>query len=429
MKGVNRMTVKMFGLVVCIGLLLCLPFAGNAGATLNFVVYEDIAKNVRVVADKFEESHPDIHINIMSYPFTQMFEVIETKMRAHDPSIDILLVDQPLVMNYTVKGYLEPLDKYFTIAEAFQFTERSLEASLVNGKFMVAPLNSSSVGMFINLDLFKEHGIPIPSTDPAERLTWEEVVEIAKKLTLDTDGDGDIDVWGLAFDQFSLPYQMLPLAQSLGGVGIGPDGLTATGYINTEPWIKAAQFYQDLFWRYKVSPLGVHPFESPALFAAGKIAMLVTGPWHTPEFNEVKDLHWIYVPHPYFKEGKPVTPTGSWHLGISVYSKHKDEAAKFVKFITLGEPNKLYYELSRDLPANKKTLEWIQETAKKDDPMLLAIYESTHTAMLRPKTPGYMEWHDEMFKAFEDIRNGLDPKTVLDQAAARIDKLLAKYRQ
>jgi len=425
-------------LVTYIGLLLfsmltfpLMSSASDETITLNFITYENIVKNLRYVVEEFEKRHPNIHINLMGYPFHQMFEVIETKMKAHSKDVDILNVDVPLVANYTVKGYLEPLDKYFTPEELAEFTEVALEASMYNGRFMAAPLNSSSVGLFCNVKLFKKHGVPLPSTDPAERWTWKQVVEAAQKLTIDTNGDGEIDIWGFAFDQVDQPYQILPLANSLGGVGISPDGLRATGYINTEPWIEAAQFYQDLFHKYKVSPVWLGPFEAPGLFAAGKLAMILTGPWHIGKFNSVEGLEWIYAPHPYFEKGKPVTPTGSWHLGVSKYSEHKAEAALFVKFITLHEGNLIYYKHDRNLPANKLTLEYAIEEAKeqKNAPILLAIYESTHTAVPRPKTPGYLEWATVMAKAFADIRKGLDPKTVLDRAAAEIDRLLIKYRE
>ena len=426
-------------LVACVGLLLSLVLAlplmasGNdeTVTTLTFVTYENIVQNLQFVVDKFENIHPDIHIKLVGYPFQQMFEVIETKMQAHSRDIDILNVDVPLIANYSIKGYLEPLDKYFAIANATEFTEAALNASIFDGKFMAAPMNSSSVGMFINVGLFKEYGVEIPSTDPAERWTWEKVVQAAQQLTRDTNGDGKTDIWGFAFDQISQPYQMLPLAQSLGGKGISTDGLTATGYVNADPWIEAAQFYQDLFQTYKVSPLGIGPFESPALFTADRLAMILTGPWHIGEFDSVEGLDWIYVPHPYFARGKPATPTGSWHFGVSKYSEHKDAAAEFVKFITLHEGSLIYYVHDRNLPANKLTLSYAQEQGEqqKDAPILLGIYETTHTAVARPKTPGYSDWSTVMARAFEDIRNGLDPKTVLDQAAAQIDGLLAKYRQ
>ncbi len=428
------MKKKILTTILIVTLLISfssMVLAAEEVTTVTFVTYQNIAKNLEVVAEEFEKNNPGIKIKIDGYPFAQMFEIIETKMQAKSKQVDILNVDAPLTANYSVKGYLEPLDKYFNDEDKNQFIESALAQGSYNGKFMAAPLNSSSVGMFINVDLFEKYGVELPSTDPAERWTWEKVVSVAKKLTLDSDNDSQVDIWGLAFDQFSQPYQMLPLPQSLGGKGISPDGLTATGYINTEPWIKATQFYQDLFSKYKVSPIGVAPFQSPELFKAGEIAMILTGPWHIGNFNSVEDLNWIYVPHPYFEEGKPVTPTGSWQIGISKYSENKEAAAKFVKFLTLKEGNKIYYQHDRNLPANSYTLAYAKEEAEKNgnNALLLSVYEAQNTAVPRPKTPGYLEWEKIMARTFEDIRNGTAPGEALDNAAQKIDRVLKKYKQ
>jgi hypothetical protein len=33
--------------------------------------------------------------------------------------------------------------------------------------------------------------------------------------------------------------------------------------------------------------------------------------------------------HPYFKDGKIVTPTGSWHIGVNAKTEKKEAALKF----------------------------------------------------------------------------------------------------
>jgi len=378
----------MIGIVLIVSLIMML-FTGVVMAeqktTIVFLTYQNIVKNLEKVVDEFESKHPDIDVKLNGYPFEQMFEVIETKMQVKSDEIDILNVDAPLVANYSIKDYLEPLDKYFNSEEKGEFVDAALNGGSFDGQFMAAPLNSSSVGMYINVDLFKKYGVEIPST----------------------------------------------LAQSLGGRGVSPDGFKATGYITDESWIQATQFYQDLFNKYKISPLGMGPFQSPELFKAGKLAIILTGPWHIGNFNSVSDLNWIYVPHPYFEEGKPVTPTGSWHIGISKYSKHKEAAAEFVKFLTLKEGNIIYYKHDRNLSGNKHTLAYAKQEAEEtgDDAVLLVLFESENTAMIRPKTPGYLEWERIINRAFEDIRNGGNPEDVLKGAAQEIDRALEKYKQ
>src|SRR5690606_28719970 len=54
-----------------------------------------------------------------------------------------------------------------------------------------APLFTITTGLLYRTDLFEEAGLTPPET-------WDEFIEVAKKLTVDTDGDGSIDRWGFA---------------------------------------------------------------------------------------------------------------------------------------------------------------------------------------------------------------------------------------
>ena len=59
--------------------------------------------------------------------------------------------------------------------------------------------------------------------------------------------------------------------------------------------------------------------------------------------------------------------------------------------------------------------------------MELAVFETQNTSVPRPSTPGYLEWEMIVYQAFEDIRNGAEPKNTLQRTAAQIDRELRKY--
>ncbi|MDG0811288.1 hypothetical protein [Cohnella rhizosphaerae] len=54
----------------------------------------------------------------------------------------------------------------------------------------------------------------------------------------------------------------------------------------------------------------------------------------------------------------------------------------------------------------------------------IGAYEALHTGMTRPVTPYYREWDKRMTAAMEDIRNGADPKEMLDKAASDLTRLM-----
>src|SRR5690606_15923156 len=88
--------------------------SGSSGndekVTVEFMTVATWADNLQQLVDAFEEKHPNIKVNIASLPFRQMLEGVEVQMNSKKPSFDLFMVDGPLVSNYTVKGFLEPLD-------------------------------------------------------------------------------------------------------------------------------------------------------------------------------------------------------------------------------------------------------------------------------------------------------------------------------
>jgi len=412
------------------------PTSAASGQTNNgepvevtFMTVSTWADNIQALVNKFEEQNANVKVKLVSLPFRQMLEGIEVQMNSKKPSFDLFMVDGPLVSNYSAKGFLEPLDSYFSNEQKADWVDSSLQAGSYDGKFMAAPMNTSTDVLYYNKDIFAEKGVTLPAQEPEKRLTWEETVEMAKKLTFDNNGDGQTDVFGFTFRQVGRPYQILPLANSLGAEVISKDGFSAEGYTNSDKMVQAGQFYFDLFNTWKVSPK-ITPDETVEYFATGKVAMMVGSTAYVKIFQE-RGVPFGVAPFPYFDGQQPATPTGSFHLGVSSFSNKKDAAAEFIKFATTGEGAKLWYELRNELPAHKDVLNYIATDAKFNEfpasVFRLGAYEAQNTAVPRPITPGYLEWESLLTKAYEDMKAGVDPKKALDQTAQQSDRLLKKY--
>ncbi|MBV9391811.1 MAG: extracellular solute-binding protein [Verrucomicrobia bacterium] len=431
-----------------LGLSLTLIATASAVTTVKWITLSDGAwpDSVKKVIATFEAKNSDIKVQLDTYPFRQLFETIEVRMKAQDADVDLISVDVPLVASYTVRGYLAPLDEYFPTDEiANTWVKPSWQAGMYRSHFMAAPQNSSSQFLYINRKLFQEAGVTPPKAlEPNktvdynevsaiaknDRWTWDQVVDAAKKLT--KSADGKTSIWGFEFDQVSRLYQLQCLGESLGQPMLSPDGLKAEGYLNSDAWVKAAQWYSDLFNRWKVSPKDVTPAESPNLFASGKVALFAGGEWNAPRFKEA-GVDFAVAPFPYFSGGRPVTGTGSWHVGIAKGSKHQAKAAKFVKFLTEDEQgSKIWFDSQGQLPATQVLLTAIENAEKyrsfPANAYLLGVYEARNTAVFRPVTPGYLQLEDIFFSTFEDIRNGAEPKQALTEAARRVDRFLAQFR-
>lgn len=396
---------------------------------ISFVAYSNYEEPLKEVIEEFQKQNENIRVKLQLSPFNQLMETIEIKLGSKSEDIDLLFVDSPLTTNYTLKGYLEPLDSLIGNEVKDKWVESAVESASYQGQLMSAPMNSSSIVLYYNNEIFRERGITPPDAD--QRLTWEEIVELAQQLTYDTNGDGQNDVFGFSFDQIGRAFQLLALSDSAEVSLISEDGLSTNGLANSDEAVQVFQLYADLFNKYKVSPK-IKREEAIDYFVSGKIAMFL-GPNHNlPKLKESK-MDFGVSKHPYFAGKKVATPTGAWNVGISKFSKNKEAAAEFLKFLTYGDGAKIMFEVGGTLPVHKDLLSEIESDPKYSElPDLvtrIAAIESRETAVPRPKTPGYLEWEKNMNDVFEDIKNGTDVKKALDSAADVIDNLLKKYAE
>ena len=395
--------------------------------------------------DKFKEE-TGITVKVETYPFDALFQAIQTRMVAKSPSFDVFEVDSPLTASYATLGYIKPLSDYLGAGELNRIKSRFFPATVAMStwkkKLYTVPFENSSQFMYVNLDLFKEAGVTPPSTNINDRWTWQQVVNAAKEIQNKLNKKGKQKVWGLLFEQVSRPYQMLPLPQSLGaGSGVSPDGLHVKGYLDNAGWLKAMQWWYNVNNVWKISPKGVQAAESPSWFVNGKVAMYIGGTWNIATILNLggvnphaAEFKWRIVPHPYFAGGVPVTSTTSWTLAVNPYSKNAAAAVKFIEFLTNEKTMADWFRVSTQLPANEKAAADVIN----NDPLYkkfpwnsykqITLYELSHTAVNRPVTPFYGKWENLVYKAFEDVRNGGNPKVVLERYTNILERMAAQYR-
>jgi multiple sugar transport system substrate-binding protein len=420
---------RFFFLLVCF-LAVNLVFAANSPTTtIKFLTMAEYHDAMQAVITSFEASHPGVKVETEEFPFAQLFDAIEIKLGSRNSNYDVILTDCTMVSGYAYRGFIAPIDNFFSAAEKAEFTTALVNSGSYDGKFYSPPLKNSCHVLWYNKKLLDKAGIPYPSPDPKKRMTWEQVVDLSQKVMA---ASNDPTVYGLTFEQISRPYQILPLINSLGGEGIGPDGLTVEGYINSPAFVKAMQWYSDIHNKYKVAPKGMAPSETVGQFAGGRIAFLSANLFDYKTFEKASGLEYGYCPLPYFRDGKPVTPTDSFHVSVSNYSKNKDVAAEFVKYLTLGKGNDIFLNAQGEFSARIGVLNSYNVDQKYSsfplDVFRLAAYEAKTTAYPRPRSLGYREWESVMTATFEDIRNGADVKQSLDKAVKTLNAQLQIYR-
>jgi ABC-type glycerol-3-phosphate transport system substrate-binding protein len=380
--------------------------------TLQFL-FPSSNNGLEAAVAEFQKRNPDIKIEFQAIPFAQMNSQVLARLGTQDNSLDIYGVDAPRVAALVQRKYLTDFSGLRSQALA-AFGEKPVETATIDNKMWAMPMWNSTQLLYFNKDLLKAASVPEPDADPDKRLTWDQLLDSAAKAKAAG------AKWGFVYDQVDRYYQLQPLFESDGaGPGLsGPDMLTPT--VTSPKWIETAAWYGKLF-ADGLSPRGVEPAQSAALFASGQSAFFYGVPAHTVTFVKATELKFGIAPVPYFQGGKPVTATDSWMIGISPYSKHAEQALKFVSFITL-DPEGAAIAAGAQMPANKISFRQYAErnTATGGDATApfakILSYELTHTAVSRPHSVGYVAFEEVMNKTFSDIRNGADAASALNKA-------------
>ncbi|MCY4527054.1 MAG: extracellular solute-binding protein, partial [Anaerolineaceae bacterium] len=211
------MHIRHITLMIVALLLVVAPLAAQEATTITWLNCCDWPSE-EVIAE-FEAENPDIKVEVETLGFNAMFEQIQVRLGGGAADPDVLSVDVPVTAGYGLRGWLLPLDDVFSDEDRADWLPAAVTAGTYNGELISAPVSNSTQLLFINSDLFEAAGIEVPGVD--DRLTYEQIADIAVQLTQDTDGDGITDQWGLNWEQTVRIYQLQPLAVGLGGQSIG----------------------------------------------------------------------------------------------------------------------------------------------------------------------------------------------------------------
>lgn len=395
--------------------------------TISFLGFYG-TEGVEPLISAFQEENPNITVEYESVPFGELNQVIQSRLADGGESPDVYIADQPRVAALAAQGFLHDVSDAVGDASS-DWVDTALTASQVDGALMALPLNTSTQILYYNKSLLDQAGIAYPSTSPDDRLTWDELVDLARQAQ-----DGG-STWGFQFDQVSRYYQLQPLMESLGG----GSGLTGEG--NLEPaltndgWVQAMEFYAGLFADGGIAPRGMPPEETSGAFAAGDIAFYLGGThwggiW---EAGGGLDFDLGFAPHPYFEGRSVVTPTGALSLGVNPNSPNTEAATTFAAWVTTSATGTDVFltvdvappALTGALPAFIASPPWNRGEGGTTAGQLVE-YELANTAVGRPRSVGYIQFEEVMTRAFEDIRNGLDVRETLEGAQSELSDALAR---
>ncbi len=283
--------------------------AGEGDETIHVFLYmQEHEKEIyQKLIDEFVEEHKD-QVKEVVFEVTTQDEYNQkmiANMTANDMP-DVFYVGPAAVRSYVDNGYILPLDKYVddaTIKSIWGTTQEIYRydgKNIGTGSLYAFPKDLSCFAFAYNQDLFDAAGLEYP--DPEKPYTYDEFVEVCKALTKDTDGDGEVDQWGVACaDQWG----MTPILYS-NGVKFLNDDMTKVNVANNPQLTEALTFYTDL------TKNGLTPSveQDTALggyqrWLDGQVAFYACGTWDVAAFMDDATF-----PYKWNLCGWPVGPSG-----------------------------------------------------------------------------------------------------------------------
>jgi maltose/maltodextrin transport system substrate-binding protein len=186
--------------------------------------------------------------------------------------------------------------------------------------------------------------------------------------------------------------------------------------VNSEGALQGALMLQRLVSE-GVMPRGARYSDMEAQFAAGKVAMMISGPWAWDNVRRSR-IEFTVAPVPSIG-GKPSRPfVGVLGCMITAPSRQKDIAREFIEnhLLKVESLKTISADVPLGTPANKA---YYAELA--GDPRIRATMDNARAGEPIPNIPETGRFFPAMDAALEAITQGRQaPKAALDGAAARM---------
>lgn len=315
----------------------------------------------------FSEKYPNVEVEVVSKDWGTYWTSLTAQAASKDLP-DVYKMSYAYVDKYAKLGAMKDLTDLIssTSFDLSNFEPGVLAAHQVDGKQVSLPRDANTIVMYYNKGLFADGktnpaGAPVPGAE----MTWDEALDIAKKMTLDKNGlnatDPNFDSknivqWGLTVDAAGSADSVLePQIFSNGGKLVNDDQSLA---MDSPEAKQVLEFFRDLVTKHHVTPtvtqsqsLAKEPFLT---LTTGKVAMSFAGSWSASEFKNA-NIQFDTVLPPKFKETKTVVQVAG--NAMSPYSKNEKAAWALLSWLAGPEGQTALAKQGQSIPANKAAAE------------------------------------------------------------------------
>ena len=380
---------------------------------------------VQPLIDEYQNANPKVKITYLKQS-PQDYQERLTNSLARGEGPDIFRYHNTWVP--MLRSELDPIPSSIISTEEFaKIYYPIITSDLTSGSGLVGlPLGYDALTLFINEDIFSTYGKNPPQT-------WDDFRNLAKELTI-LDEKKEIQISGTALgytENVDHWPEIIALMMLQNQVDLSkPKGqLTedALGFFRSFGVV-------DKIWNNTLPP-------STISFANGKVAMYFAPSWRAFEIKSINpNLRFKTVQLPQIPKETPsqanVSYATYWVEGVWTRSVNKDEAWKFLKFLSTKENlEKLYQNASKTRSFGEPYPRTDMADLLKDHPIVGSIInlapEAKSWYLASRTSDGQAGINTQINKYFEDVVNSMGNARVapakLDTLTNGITQVLSQY--
>lgn len=420
------MRLRMWGLaticLVTVILISTLLAGAEENVTLrigNWWVADD-QEVWQIGLDAFKKKYPNVNFQSESAPYVDHHRRLQAQFAAGTLP-DIIMISVNYGPPYAAAGMFMNLNKWIekdpsVDVDDFYYTYKYKD------QIWGFPYDTSTWALVYNKEMFDKQGLAYPT----EEWTWSDYLENAKKLTLDTDGDGKVDQWGSIAPGLD-PYKFESMVRSEGGQYFADD--YSECLVNDPRVKKVFQYWHDLTWKYHVTPTP-DVAQGLDLFTTGKVAMAIEGQWVIRPYSQRAEFPWDVAYLPKGSAGRKLITGGSGYA-IASTTKQPELAWEFLKHYTSSDMlSKMVGLTGRGIPARRSSAWSFTSGNPVPEHRDVWIKQLAYTELMQIPF-AYLKWYDEFQRALEPVMllNQGTVSDALDKLKQKMDVILSKTQR
>lgn len=392
---------------------------GRVDRAGQVVIWEQMDPRERTLLEKhiaeFRAAHPEFahfRISRTNYNTEDLRTQFQTAALAFGgPNLVYGPSDQ--IGPFTIMGLIEPLDELLPPGTLERFDPSGLP--VLQGHVWGLP---DQVGNHLTLVANTDHVDAIPESSG-------EWVEQLRRLTVDADGDGRPEVYGVVFDRVE-PFFLVPWLGGFGGWVM--DG-EAAPTLDSQGMIDALAFLKSLV------DAGVMPREcdyqlADTLFKEGRAAYIVNGPWSWDGYRGA-GVPIRLAPLPRIDATglwpSPMTAAKCYSVNRSLDPASREATIALLLWLTSPE---VQADLARELAVLPADLTVRERPELVADPLLAASRRQVDKGRLMPIVPEMRAIWDAMRPAYQSCLAGrLTPAEAAAEMQSRAVRLMKEMRE